>query len=184
MHKISLFFLFFFLIPELCISICRGSPVIRHRDLCEGTNWGMDRVSERLTAQRSQAVLPRAGTAVRNTYMTRPLVPNCDRYQVATANIALDDCQRLIFRQLGTCFIFQRYREYALANLISAWKMSSIFFSTKLKDRLFHLQKKWLGHSKSHLNLSLDAGLDRDWLCLTDVFSFQYPPKVTVLKNK
>lgn len=80
----------------------------------------MDRVSERLRAQGSEAALPCYGAAARNTYMTRPLVRNCDGYQVATANIALDGCQGLIFRQLGTCFIFQYKREYAWANLISA----------------------------------------------------------------
>lgn len=57
----------------------------------------MDRVSQRLTAQGGEAVLPCYGTAARNIYMTRPLVRNRDGYQVATANIALDDCQGLIF---------------------------------------------------------------------------------------
>lgn len=137
----------------------------------------MDRVSQRLTAQGSGAVLPCHGAAARNTYMTRPLVHNCDGYQVATANIALDDCQGLIFWQLGTCFILQHKRGYAFANLISVWEMSSIFFNTKLKDRLFYLQKKWLEHRKSLLNLSLDIGLDEDWLCFIDTYSFQNPLK-------
>lgn len=108
---------------------------------------------------------------------TRPLVHHCDRYQVATANTALDDCQGLIFWQLGTCFIFQQKRGYATANLISVWKMSSIFFNTQLKDRLFYCQKKRLEHRKSHLNLSVDKGLDKDWPCFTDVYSFQYSLK-------
>ena len=178
MHKkISLRFGFFLAITELYISIFRNSPVIKDCDPREGTNWGTDRVSQRLTAQGREAALPCYGAAARNMYMTRPLVHNCDGYQVATANIALDDCQGLIFWQLGTCFIFQHKRGYAFANLISVWKMSSIFFNTKLKDRLFYLQKKWLEHRKSHLNLSLDTGLDKDWLCFTDVYSFQYPLK-------
>lgn len=149
MHKkISLEFAFFLDVTELYISIFRNSPVIKDCDPCKGTNWGMDRVSQRLTAQGSKAVLPCYSAAARNTYMTRPLVPNRDGYQVATANIALDDCQGLIFWQLGTCFIFQHKRGYAFANLISVWKMSSIFFNTKLKDRLFYLQKKRLEHRK------------------------------------
>jgi len=83
-------------ITELYISIFRNSPV-KDCDLRESTNWGLDRVSQRLTALGSQAALPCYGAAAKNTYMTRPLVLNCDGYQVATANIALDDCQGLIF---------------------------------------------------------------------------------------
>lgn len=149
MHrKICLGFAFYLGITEVYTAVFRNSPVIKDCDPHEGTNWGMDRVSQRLTAQGREAALPCYSAAVRNTYMTRPLVCNCDGYQVATANIALDDCQGLIFWQLGTGFILQHKRGYAIANLISVWKMSSIFFNTKLKDRLFYLQKKWLEHRK------------------------------------